>query len=471
MNETPFVIATPDQDIPPLLPSEVLGVLPVGMAEAGEDAPLDAYYDSNRKEYLVQNSGGRWLSLGDAGFRRILRSKGYSATLSDAERAQNETLSEVEREILRLQDTRDVKFCGPLAGRRSGFYDENGARFLVTESPRLIEPSDGDWPLISGILAGLLAGSGEGHGETQLEVIIGWLASAAQSLYSGKRQPGQALVLAGPAACGKSVLQNEIITPLLGGRSAKCALYVQGKTNFNGELFGAKHLMLEDEQSETRIKSRLALAAHIKQICVNAIQPCHAKHRPIINLSPFWRLTISVNDEPERLLIIPPLARDVEDKLILLRCHPFQWPRPVGSTAQWAAFTSALRGEFPAFLNHLLNHSIKNTMHSDRYGIKAWHHPELVRAIEELSPEAHLALIISRWFPESSTVWTGTADELRTRLFAFHETDRDARELLNWPNACGTYIARLQARPRSPLTVIQRRSTERREWEIRLGQT
>jgi hypothetical protein len=454
----------------PKLPSEALGIAPASGPADPPSPTIDAYYDSVRKEYLTRNSGGRWLSHGEPAFRRLLKSKGYSCSLSDDERKAGEILSEAEREILALQDTRDVKFCGSLAGRPAGFYEENGERFLVMDSPVLLNPAPGEWPLIRATLAGLVAGSDEREAGTQWELLLGWLAAAVQCLYRQSLRPGQALVLAGPAGCGKSVLQNQIITALLGGRAAKCAPYLQGKTSFNGDLFGAEHLMLEDEHSETNVRSRRALASNIKQICVNVVQPCHPKHRPIINLSPFWRLTVSLNDEPERLLIIPPLAGDIADKIIILRCRAFAWPLPIATPEQWGRFTSALRGELPAFLHFLLSHRTPPAHHSDRYGVAAWHHPELSRALDETAPEAHLALVIARWL-EPRCSWQGTADTLRSSLLDDGSTGRDARELLDWPNACGTYLGRLEAKQRPPLTVRQIRSADRREWSVTLPPT
>lgn len=431
---------------------------------------MDAYYDSARKEFLSKNTGGRWLAHNDSSFKRLLKSRCFRTRLSDAEKEAGEILSLADREILRLQNERDVSYAAPLAGRDSGFYEENGQRFLVTESPRLLTPAPGVWSVIEGMISSLVASDSERHGETQLDVLLGWLAVAVQSLYSKTRRPSQALVLAGPAGCGKSVLQNQIITPLLGGRSAKCAPYLQGRTDFNGELFAAEHLMLEDESAETCIRARLALASHIKKVCVNEVQPCHGKHRPIINLRPFWRLSISLNDEPERLLIIPPLAHDIADKLHILRCAPIQWPVPVDTSAGWQRLCDAVNAELPAFLHFLLEYRVPADLHSDRYGVRAWHHPALVSALEELAPEAHLAELIIT-FLGTRTEWTGTSTALRTALLDDGQTGRDARDLLKWQNACGTYLGRLAEKPRSPLRVMEQRTATLRQWRIVLVET
>lgn len=451
----------PDDDPPPpISPAEALGV---------NDAVtlFDAYYDSSKKEYVTKNAGGRWQSHTDAGIKRQLKSKGFRGTLTKDEKDAGILLTPVEGEMNRIVNEWDVFFCGTLAGRKDGFYDENGVRFLVTDPPKLLVPVAGDWPVIRVMVETLVAGLDETERATQLPILLGWLASAMQSLYSEQHRPGQALALAGPVGCGKSVFQNLLVTPLLGGRSAKCAPFLQGRTTFNGELFGSEHLMLEDESTDTNIKSRMALAGAIKQICVNVVQPCHGKHKQIVNLCPFWRLTISLNDEPERLLVIPPLDPDIADKIIILRCSPVAWPLPINSPSGWTELVRRIREELPHFLHYLLAYQVPAHLHSDRYGIIAWQHPELSRAISDLAPEARMAELIVLWLGHR-TSWTGTADQLSALLCNHCTIERQAREILRWSGACSTYLGKLVRHPRPPLQVEAQRSNSLRQWNITL---
>jgi phage/plasmid-associated DNA primase len=123
---------------------------------------------------------------------------------------------------------------------------------------------------------------------------------AVRALYARRRAPGQALVLVGPANGGKSLLQD-IVTAILGGRQAKPSSFMTGATHFNGHLAGAEHLRISDENPLTDIRSRRNLGAQIKNICVEASQNIEDKHRTAITFKPFWRLSISLNDEPENL--------------------------------------------------------------------------------------------------------------------------------------------------------------------------
>ena len=191
-----------------------------------------------------------------------------------------------------------------MAGKICGQYDENGVRILVTSQARLINPVRGTCDILRKFLTNLLAHDDEPYAESQLEAFYGWLKTAVEAHRSHRFQPGQALALAGPVDCGKSLLQS-LITEALGGRSAKAALFLQSRTDFNAELFGAEHLIMEDESASTIYRDRIALGTSIKNLIADKVHPCHPKHRQIVNLCPWWRLSISLNNRPERLLVLP----------------------------------------------------------------------------------------------------------------------------------------------------------------------
>lgn len=115
---------------------------------------ITAYYDTVRKELLIKNTSGRWLSLNERQFQRILRGKGIST--------KNKGLkSPADNVILEIQNKYDVGYSGALAGRPEGFYEENGLRLLVTSSPQIIEAQEGGWDMLNTFLTNLLAGPDE----------------------------------------------------------------------------------------------------------------------------------------------------------------------------------------------------------------------------------------------------------------------------------------------------------------------
>ncbi|MFZ4764340.1 MAG: hypothetical protein ACOYMN_05255 [Roseimicrobium sp.] len=439
-------------------------------SRAAGTPPVEAYYDAQNKEYLHRNGRGVWRSYSEAQFKRILKSGGISGRIpKDEHGVPMASLSDVDCALLTLQDRHDVDYHGSLCGRSAGFYEENGIRFLVTNSPQFIEPVFGEWSILEAFLSGLIRDNDGEHGEAQWNTFHGWMQTAVKALRAGKIQQAQALALAGPPNCGKSLAQ-QIVTHILGGRAAKAAHFMNGRTDFNGELFEAEHLVLEDEFMSTRINDRLRLGAAIKGMTVStSLVSCQRKHRHPVNLPAWWRVTITLNDEPEALLVLPPLDEHIADKIILLRASPFKLPMPTTTTDLREKFWQALVADIPAYVHWLLHEFKIPAAYSDpkRYVVATWHHPEMKSELESLSPEAELLNLIDRTlWGIARTEWEGTADELRAALLEDDRTRRDAERLIGgWAQACGTYLGRLSKK--HPARVQPARTMHSRKWIIR----
>ena len=131
-----------------------------------------------------------------------------------------------------------------------------------------------------------------------------------------------------------------------------------------------------------------------KNITVNDWQRCHAKNRVAISLAPFWRLTVAVNDEPENLMVLPPIDESIEDKIIILRASRFQMPMPTATIEQRKAFWQKLVDELPAFLAFLFQWEIPSKLVSARFDVTHFHHPDILQAIDNLAPESRLLRLI-----------------------------------------------------------------------------
>jgi hypothetical protein len=422
---------------------------------------LNAYYDEQRKEYALGIGPDVYQSRTEAQFKRDLRFRDLTT-----ETIPGRNWSQIDIALRYFQENKFVNYVGPLAGKRCGAYDENGVRILVTSQARVIEPKRGDWAMLGELIVNLLGHENEPYGESQIESFYGWLKISYEAFCARRFQPGHALAVAGPVDCGKSLLQS-LITEILGGRSAKAALFLQCRTDFNGELFGAEHLILEDEAASTRHKDRMALASSIKILIANRVHACHAKHRQIVNLAPWWRISISLNDRPERLLVLPPLTDDISDKIILLRASKYPMPMPAETAEQKEKFWQTLTAQLPGFLYWLVNdHQVDDTWRDTRFGIKAFHHPSLLTELEALSPAIALLGLIdtAQIWEVTSDVWAGTALELRALLMEHHKTAVDARSLLEWINACAQYLNDLAEM--RPARVKRFRTHQDREFEI-----
>lgn len=409
------------------------GALQIATALQAE-APLlpdGIFYDAMRKEYLWPLPSGAWLPLAETQIKRHLKALGLRA-----DRDRNENVSPVDAGLNFLQLHRSVDYAGPLAGYRAGLHDVAGRNVLVTSSPVLIEPAPIDCPAWHHLVLSLL------REQDQVDVFLGWLRVFLESLRAGKPRGGQALVLAGPRDGGKSLLQN-LLTDIFGGRCAKPYQHAIGGTPFNSDLFGAEHLAMEDEAPSTDMRARRTLGAFIKTVAANEVHRLHAKHRDALALSPNWRLTISVNDEPEHLQILPPLDESLLDKILLLKCCPPDEPFNDGTPEGRAAFLNGLKREMPGFIHHVLSTPISERWQHRRFGVRAYQHPDVVRAISELSDEVRLLSLVDTALP---LPWEGTADELERALRSSTVSD-EAGRLLRWAKAAGTYLGRLSADP------------------------
>lgn len=243
--------------------------------------------------------------------------------------------------------------------------------------------------------------------------------------------------------------------------------YLSGNTQFNRELFGAEHLVVDDAQASTDYRTRMEMAAHLKAIAVSQDHNCHGKGREAVNLRPIWRCSISLNDEGECLLVLPPLRADIADKLHLLRCHSPEVPFPTETPEAMKEYWEKLVGELPAFLHECLQLKPPPERVDQRFGVKAFHHPDLVMALEEQAPEIVLLELIDLqlWQNPGKISWEGTARDLESVLLGPDSKVREpARRLLSFVYACGTYLGRLAKN--QPNRVEKDRSTERRGWLI-----
>jgi hypothetical protein len=165
-------------------------------------------------------------------------------------------------------------------------------------------------------------------------------------------------------------------------------------------------------------------------------------------------------------MVLPPIDNSIEDKLIVLRTQQFPMPMPTATTADRTAFWAQLVSEIPAFLHFLSTFSIPAALSSERYGVTHFHHNDILREIDALSPEYRLMMIIDKELFSAliPATWTGTAEELETRLTNEGGFQYESRKLLSWANAAGTYLGRLAHK--YPERFHQIRTTSRRRWTI-----
>lgn len=436
--------------------------------------PRQIYYDLMRARYWTQDGRKVWVSFNETGISRLIELLGFDP------RAPVANPKSIERKLLELQMDSNIDYAGPLAGYQMGLYEILQSRVLVTSSPKLIEPKKGEWPVLRKFMENLFIEPEEERKvrvrETgderptidQMPYVLGWLRVGLQALYANKRHPGQALVIAGERDCGKSLFQS-ILTELFGGRAAKPYRAMVDSTNFNGDMFTAEHQVIGDEACRIDMKSRKAFATQIKGVVAETTQRMEAKHKDALTLTPFWRLSISLNLEPENILVLPPVDEDIGDKLILTKAYKRPLPWKINGPEDREPFWQALMSELPALVHYVLHEwEIPEGMHSRRFGVAHYHHPEILGVIDALTGQERLLELIDTEIFHGGTgrrKWIGTALELEKELKHKDSAVCDqARELLSSGNVCGSYLGKLARK--YPRRVKQRRTAKERAWVI-----
>lgn len=345
---------------------------------------VDCFFDSLTGNFFAQDGYGEFQRWQRDDLKTLLRRNGYFTNYKLAD-----GLSYLESETLRIIQERNVHYAGPLGGFKPGFYTIHTSRILVTRGPESVMPKEGPCPLLTDFFDELLG--------KQRGVLYGWIKTALASLADGPPwRPGQLLCLAGQPKCGKSVCQS-LITPLLGGRVSRPYEYLAKGTNFNADIYGAEHGLIGDENHATDNKSRRNFGAAIKKLVVEPCHYIHAKGKTPITLTPFVRLTLSLNDHPSALLVLPSLDSDVKDKIILLRANAVNFEKRIKRFGSFAAWLDAARGEMPAFAWKLRRWSIPDSLADTRYGVVSFHDPDLVCEVDDLSDEERLLALVDTY--------------------------------------------------------------------------
>lgn len=402
---------------------------------------VEVFYNTQDGSYLYQ-LGGEYVCLKLGDVRRHMRALGLREDIYfDGQR-------ECDWPMYNAQVNRRVYYAGALGGHRVGTFKDGSNRvFLVTEEARGVFdklPKTITEPVFFCAFLEELLGEQADH-------FCYWLSLGLQSLRKGDFRPGQVCVLAGPSVCGKSLLQY-MTTEIYGGRAGNPMRYMMEETSFNDDFATSEHWMIEEPKTGTDIRTRIAVGNAIKEFYFTRDFSVHPKGKRATPLPLFRRGTISVNDEPELLQVLPPFNGSVEDKICLYKCNvvtqafeAFRSENGVDRSKLWAAFMA----ELPMVRAWLLTafKRVPKGMRDDRCGIASFHHPEILKHLQSFAPEVRLLELIDQViFKEDdgpAMEWKGRAiqleEQLRKSSLVF-EVDK----ILRGTGRAGTYLARLK---------------------------
>jgi hypothetical protein len=344
----------------------------------------------NSKEatyFAPMKSGDDWREMSEKDLRRSLRAEGVRVKAD-----QDQQLADADMVFEYVGNFRMVDFSGPLAGYKAGLHhSKEGTPFIVRGGPKLIEPKAGDCSLIWQILTPRF----EDIAGPQLDYLRLWLKRGVEPLYEGRRRKGPMLILTGPNDCGKSFIQDHVITPIFGGRYFDPTDFFKNEAGFNKYMMASEHLAIGEFAFPLDGASRLMLSEKFKKIVANDGQTYHPKGKDAMTMHPHFRLSISINDNPEKIRALPPMNNDLSDKVLLLRVRGgLAMPMPTNSDAEEAVFAAAVKAALPAFVHELLAWTPPAEIALGRFGMQVWQHPQIVDSLWEQEPGNRFAFLL-----------------------------------------------------------------------------
>jgi hypothetical protein len=320
----------------------------------------------------------------------------------------NEVQGEIDMVLAWVRKNRMVEAVFPaLAGYMAGLHElRDGKRVVVRMSPRLVSPVPGNWDNVRELVEGRLDLSRGGVADVNQSVYFhAWLQTAYRSLVTGKpgsRKPGHILGIFGPGGCGKSRLQINIITPMLGGRIADPTSFMTGEDSYNVDMMGAEHQCVEELQKPSwSAGDRVNLSESMKRIVATESKRLRMMRTDPITVDPFWRMSITMNNDPDKIRAFPMLTPDFSDKVVLLLAAKRPLPMPTRTDAEQEAFNAQIASELPAYAHWLLNEfEIPEELlqcdgqDATRFGFASYQHPTLASQLFDDTPAAHLLRLV-----------------------------------------------------------------------------
>jgi hypothetical protein len=158
------------------------------------------------------------------------------------------------------------------------------------------------------------------------------------------------------------------------------------------------------------------------------------------------------------------LDDDISKKTLLLRCHETKGVLSGDYTRDWKKFSSQL----PAFCFFVDKFPVPKAWQDIRFGVSYYHDPYLAQMLDDMSSESKLQNIIDEVLFKGSEkgdpleFWQGNSEELERKLQTSEHAGSVYR-LFSFPNACGTFLSRLEKRKDR---VTSKRPGNRRVWRI-----
>lgn len=317
-----------------------------------------------------------WLSLSAEQLLLRLVRLGFSRN-----RPRGGGLSQVEQIFDIVNSEMDSDAALPLVFVKKRVVEINGGVIVNIANRRVVTPVEDSVKWGEGFpwISRFLDGCWSAPKRQQKLVFLHWLAVFFRSAHSGEGlRRGQALVLAGPPGAGKQFFQAGILGQLFGGYELVDNI-LSGRDQFTRSMF-ASALWLGNDLNTSEIRADDKMTMALKRLVANDTLICRGMHQEQISIPWCGRIVLGCNEDIVSLQVIPNMDLNNSDKFLVLQMQLIDgYSHPDDE---------ALRKELPAFARWLLDMPWDPSIIADnRWGMKAWQHPEVLEMRHSLSTQ------------------------------------------------------------------------------------
>ncbi|MAT87245.1 MAG: hypothetical protein CL532_01660 [Aestuariivita sp.] len=363
------------------------------------------HYWFDGKNYFVEDGNGGFVVSGrDDTKLDVMGRHG----LSDRPRRED-NLSEARRAMYQINTGKRVEAGIPFVFTKSRIVKHEGQRYFNTSRIKPLTPADGDPEWGEGFPT-IVSWMETMFGEEQLKHEIGWLSYAYRHAYAGAPKRGHAHFLVGPPNTGKTLYNKSVLGGLFGG-GIKASEYLCGKDSWTDYLFEYGMWLVDDEAPSESASMHTAFTAKLKEHVANDTFLINGKYMK--SGRAFWRgrISITLNDDPISMRLLPDLDMSIKDKVMIFKCN---------SGFRFTAETkSKVDSELPHFARWLLNYEIPSTKDFERFGVQAYINPALENMAKADSRYSHITELMNMFRDTlADDAWEGTTSELLVVLGA-----------------------------------------------------
>lgn len=359
-------------------------------------AASDIFTDGTR--YFVINSDKGWEDITRTDCEMRLRNAGISAT-----RARGRTNSDMDQVMEYIQTSNRVSGVGSLVNHPPGLVMVGNKKVLNTTTltqPKLstkLEAGPEDFPWIDYFLDNFFADDPDNPTRAK-HYFLAWLRRSVSSFRTFTPEMGQAIFVAGPKDCGKTLLGIRIVAPLLGGNIANPYRYLIGETDFNDDLFEAYLWSIHDEEAPDQYR-KSKMIAKLKSTVVNPIHTIHPKFCKKVSIVWCGRHFNTLNDDAHSIGMMSEPVESLMDKVMFFMAKPH--PKPFLPMQELQALIAK---ELPFFARWLVDtyEPPVEVLKNDRMGVVSFFDPILLELSKQQGSAYNLAELLGVFFDSTS---------------------------------------------------------------------